>query len=143
MDIGGNTTAGEVPFWLPQRLTRTPVARSTLADANENHDWRMFADFAQALIAVARPLHADDPIGVELDQTLYALDATTIDLWLSLFPWARFRQGKAAVKVHTLLDLRGSIPAFVYISEGRYGNVTSLNLISCSRCRYSTIDVGD
>ncbi len=108
---------------------RTSVARSTLADANENPDWRMFADFAQALIAVARPLHAADPLSVELDQSLYALDATTIDLCLSLFPWARFRQGKAAVKVHTLLDLRGSIPTFIYISEGKVHEVNILDSI--------------
>ncbi len=108
---------------------RTAVARSTLAEANENHDWRMFADFTQTLIAIARPLHATDPFGVELDQTLYALDATTIDLCLSLFPWARFRQGKAAVKVHTLLDLRGSIPAFLYISEGKAHEVNVLDSI--------------
>ena len=108
---------------------RTPVARSTLAEANENHDWRMFADFTQALIASARPLHVADPFGVELDQTLYALDATTIDLCLSLFSWARFRQGKAAVKVHTLLDLRGSIPVFLYISEGKVHEVNVLDSI--------------
>ena len=108
---------------------RTPVARSTLAEANENHDWRMFADFTQALIASARPLHVADPFGVELDQTLYALDATTIDLCLSLFSWARFRQGKAAVKVHTLLDLRGSIPAFLYISDRKVHEVNVLDSI--------------
>jgi hypothetical protein len=84
-----------------------------LADANETHDWRIFADFAQHLIGIARPLHAQDPIGLELDHTLYALDSTTIDLCLSLFPWAKFRQQKAAVKMHTLLDPRGSIPTFI------------------------------
>ena len=78
------------------------VARSTLADANDTHDWRIFADFGQSLIAIARPLHADDPIGFELDHTLYALDSTTIDLCLSLFPWAKFRKQKGAVKMHTL-----------------------------------------
>ena len=88
------------------------VARSTLADANESRDWRIYADFAQVLIGMARPLYAHDPIGVDLDQTLYALDSTTIDLCLSLFPWARFRQHKAAVKMHTLLDLHGNIPTF-------------------------------
>jgi hypothetical protein len=86
---------------------RGKVARSTLADANESHDWRIFADFAQVLIRIARPLYAHDPIGVDLDQSLYALDSTTIDLCLSLFPWARFRKHKAAVKMHTLLDLHG------------------------------------
>src|SRR5439155_14791118 len=85
-----------------------PTARSTLADANETRDWRIFADFAQVLIAIARPLYALDPIGVDLDQTLYALDSTTIDLCLALFPWAKFRKLKAAVKMHTLLDLRGN-----------------------------------
>ena len=84
---------------------RGRVARSNLADANEAHDWRIFADFAQALIGIARPMYANDPIGVDLDHTLYALDSTTIDLCLSLFPWAKFRQHKAAVKMHTLLDL--------------------------------------
>ena len=88
------------------------VARSTLADANESRDWRIHADFAQVLIRIARPLYVRDPIGVDLDQSLYALDSTTIDLCLSLFPWATFRQRKAAVKMHTLLDLRGNIPTF-------------------------------
>jgi hypothetical protein len=83
---------------------RGRVARSTLADANETHDWRIYADFAQVLIGIARPLYVDDPIGVDLDQSLYALDSTTIDLCLSLFPWARFRRYKGAVKMHTLLD---------------------------------------
>ena len=89
------------------------VARSTLADANESRDWRIYADFAQVLIRIARPLYVRDPIGVDLDQSLYALDSTTIDLCLSLFPWATFRQRKAAVKMHTLLDLRGNIPTFI------------------------------
>ena len=86
---------------------RSQVARSTLADANESRDWRIYADFAQVLIRIARPLYARDPIGVDLHQSLYALDSTTIDLCLSLFPWAKFRRRKAAVKMHTLLDLRG------------------------------------
>ena len=89
---------------------RSRIARSTLADANETHDWRIFADFAQHLIRIARPLHVKDPIGVDLDHTLYALDSTTIDLCLSLFPWAKFRRHKGAVKMHTLLDLHGNIP---------------------------------
>jgi hypothetical protein len=97
---------------------RGQVARSTLADANESHDWRIYADFAQVLIGIARPLYAQDPIGVDLDQSLYALDSTTIDLCLSLFPWARFRKHKAAVKMHTLLDLHGSIPTFIHITDG-------------------------
>src|SRR5438045_1252768 len=85
------------------------VSRSTLADANDAHDWRIYADFAQVLIRIARPLYASDPIGVDLDQSLYALDSTTIDLCLALFPWAKFREHKAAVKMHTLLDLHGNI----------------------------------
>jgi hypothetical protein len=96
---------------------RGRVARSTLADANETHDWRIYADFAQVLIRIARPLHASDPIGVDLDQSMYALDSTTIDLCLSLFPWAKFRKHKAAVKMHTLLDLHGNIPAFISITD--------------------------
>ena len=95
---------------------RSKIARSTLADANESRDWRIYADFAQVLIGIARPLYARDPIGLDLDQTLYALDSTTIDLCLSLFPWAKFRRRKAAVKMHTLLDLRGNIPTFIRIT---------------------------
>ena len=98
---------------------RGKVSRSTLADANELRDWRIYADFAQVLIGIARPLYADDPLGVELDQNLYALDSTTIDLCLSLFPWARFRRHKAAVKMHTLLDLHGSIPTFTALQKGK------------------------
>src|SRR5438105_13434645 len=108
---------------------RGQVSRSTLADANENRDWRIFADFAQVLIGMARPLYASDPIGVELDQTLYALDSTTIDLCLSLFPWARFRKGKAAVKMHTLLDLHGNIPTFISITDGQVHDVNILDEI--------------
>jgi Domain of unknown function (DUF4372)/Transposase DDE domain len=106
---------------------RRKVSRSTLADANELRDWRIYADFAQVLIAIARPLYADDPIGVELNQNLYALDSTTIDLCLSLFPWAKFRQHKAAVKMHTLLDLHGSIPTFIRITEGKTHDVNVLD----------------
>lgn len=106
---------------------RGKVSRSTLADANESRDWRIYADFAQVLIGLARPLYAHDPIGVDLDQTLYALDSTTIDLCLSLFPWARFRQHKAAVKMHTLLDLHGSIPTFIRITEGKVHDVNVLD----------------
>ena len=103
------------------------VARSTLADANESRDWRIYADFAQVLIGMARPLYAHDPIGVDLDQTLYALDSTTIDLCLSLFPWARFRKHKAAVKMHTLLDLHGNIPTFIRITAGQVHDVNILD----------------
>jgi hypothetical protein len=106
---------------------RSKVARSTLADANETHDWRIFADFAQVLIGMARPLYAHDPIAVDLDQSLYALDSTTIDLCLSLFPWARFRQHKAAVKMHTLLDLHGNIPTFLRITDGTVHDVNILD----------------
>jgi hypothetical protein len=108
---------------------RGRVARSNLADANESHDWRIFADFAQILIRIARPLYARDPIGEDLDQSLYALDSTTIDLCLSLFPWARFRQHKAAVRMHTLLDLHGNIPTFIEITEGTIHDVNILDQI--------------
>src|SRR6202035_758185 len=108
---------------------RSRIARSTLADANETHDWRIFADFALHLIAIARPLHAEDPMGVDLDHSLYALDSTTIDLCLTLFPWAKFRQHKGAVKMHTLLDLRGNIPTFIRITEGRVHDVNILDEI--------------
>src|SRR5260370_1997730 len=106
---------------------RGQVARSTLADANESHDWRIYADFAQVLIGIARPLYAHDSIGVDLDQSLYALDSTTIDLCLSLFPWARFRKHKAAVKMHTLLDLHGNIPTFIHITDGTVHDVNILD----------------
>jgi len=108
---------------------RSKIARSTLADANESRDWRIFADFAQVLIAIARPLYVGDPIGVDLDASLYALDSTTIDLCLSLFPWAHFRSTKAAVKMHTLLDLRGNIPSFIHISDGKLHDVHALDLL--------------
>jgi hypothetical protein len=103
------------------------VSRSTLADANDAHDWRIYADFAQVLIRIARPLYASDPIGVDLDQSLYALDSTTIDLCLSLFPWAKFRKHKAAVKMHTLLDLHGNIPTFISITDGKVHDVNVLD----------------
>jgi Domain of unknown function (DUF4372)/Transposase DDE domain len=106
---------------------RTKVSRSTLADANENRDWRIYADFAQVLIHIARDLYADDDFGVELDETVYALDASTIDLCLSLFPWARFRKTKGAVKLHTLLDLRGCIPTFISITDGKVHDVKILD----------------
>ena len=108
---------------------RGRAARSTLADANESRDWRIFADFAQVLIGIARPLYAHDPIGVDLDQSLYALDSTTIDLCLSLFPWARFRKHKAAVKMHALLDLHGNIPTFIRSSDGKLHDVNILDEI--------------
>ena len=108
---------------------RGKVSRSTLADANESHDWDIFADFAQGLIATARPLHACDLMGVDLHQSLYALDSTTIDLCLSLFPWAKFRQRKAAVKMHTLLDLHGNIPTFIRVTSGAVHDVNILDEI--------------
>jgi len=106
---------------------RGSVAHSTLADANRTRDWRIYADLAQVLIARARRLYAAEPFGVELEQTVYALDSTTIDLCLSLFPWARFRSTKAAIKLHTLLDLRGPIPSMITISEGKQADVRILD----------------
>ncbi len=106
---------------------RSAVAHSTLAEANRSRDWRIYHDLAQLLITRARRLYADEPIGVELDQTVYALDSTTIDLCLSLFPWARFRRAKAAIKLHTLLDLRGPIPTMISISDGKQADVRVLD----------------
>lgn len=106
---------------------RCKVSRSTLAYTNENRDWHIYADFAQVLIHIARNLYANEDLGVELDQTVYALDSTTIDLCLSLFPWARFRKRKGAVKLHTLLDLRGNIPTFIQITDGKVHDVNILD----------------
>jgi hypothetical protein len=108
---------------------RGKVSRSALADANESRDWRIYAEFAQALIRIARRLYAKEPLGINLYETVYALDSTTIDLCLSLFPWASFRQTKAAVKLHTLLDLRGGIPTFIHISDGKLHDVNVLDLL--------------
>ena len=108
---------------------REPIRRSTLSDANEARDWRIYADFAQVLIRQARKLYAADSFGVELADTVYALDSTTIDLCLSVFPWAPFRATKAAVKMHTLLDLRGAIPSFLHISDGKLHDVNVLDLL--------------
>jgi Domain of unknown function (DUF4372)/Transposase DDE domain len=121
---------------------RGKVARTNLAAANESHDWRIFADFAQILIGIARPLYASDPIGVELDQSLYALDSTTIDLCLALFPWARFRTGKAAVKMHTLLDLHGNIPTFISITDGKVHDVNVLDEIQPEAGAFYVMDRG-
>ena len=121
---------------------RGNVARSTLADANESHDWRIYADFAQVLIGMARPLYAHDPIGVDLDHSLYALDSTTIDLCLSLFPWARFRQHKAAVKLHTLLDLHGNIPTFLRVTAGAVHDVNVLDEIVPEAGSFYVMDRG-
>ena len=108
---------------------RGKISRSTLAEANEKRDWRMYADFCQILISQARSLYADEDFGVELKETAYALDSTTIDLCLSLFPWASFRKHKAAVKMHTLLDLRGNIPSFIEITEGTLHDVNILDIL--------------
>jgi len=105
------------------------ISKSTLADANNQRDWHIYADFAQVLIHRARKLYLNEPFGVELEQTAYALDATTIDLCLSLFPWAYFRKNKAAVKLHTLLDLRGSIPTFIDISDGKLYDANILDIL--------------
>jgi hypothetical protein len=121
---------------------RGQVARSTLADSNESRDWRIYADFAQVLIRIARPLYAHDPIGVDLDQSLYALDSTTIDLCLSLFPWAKFRQHKAAVKMHTLLDLHGNIPTFIRITDGTVHDVNILDEILPEAGAFYVLDRG-
>jgi transposase len=118
------------------------VSRSTLADANEVHDWRIYADFAQVLIRIARPLYASDTIGVELDQSLYALDSTTIDLCLALFPWAKFRKHKAAVKMHTLLDLHGNIPTFISITDGKVHDVNILDEIFPEAGAFYVVDRG-
>ena len=108
---------------------REPIRRSTLADANESRDWRIYAEFAQRLIAQARRLYADESLGMDLTNTVYALDSTTIDLCMSVFPWARFRSTKSAVKMHTLLDLRGNIPSFIHISDGKLHDVHALDML--------------
>jgi len=121
---------------------RSPVKRSTLADANELRDWRLWADLAAVLIRRARKLYASDPLGVELDTTVYALDSTTIDLCLSLFAWAPFRSTKAAIKLHTLLDLRGAIPAFIHISNGKLHDVNVLDLLPVEAGAFYVMDRG-
>ena len=108
---------------------REPIRRSTLADANEARDWRIYADLAQRLITRARKLYATEDLGLDLTNTVYALDSTTIDLCLSVFPWAHFRTSKAAVKMHTLLDLRGNIPSFIHVSDGKLADVHALDLL--------------
>jgi hypothetical protein len=121
---------------------RGKVSRTTLADANERHDWRIYADFAQVLIGIARPLYAHDPIGVDLTHSLYALDSTTIDLCLSLFPWAKFRKQKGAVKMHTLLDLHGNIPTFISITDGKIHDVKILDEIDPEAGAFYVMDRG-
>jgi len=121
---------------------RGKVSRNTLAHANEVRDWRIYADFAQILIHRARALYRDEDFGVELDQTVYALDATTIDLCLSLFPWARFRTQKGAIKLHTLLDLRGPIPAFIEITDGKIHDVRILDILMPEAGAFYVMDRG-
>ena len=106
---------------------RSTAARNTLANANAVRDWRIYADFAQSLIGIARPMYVDEPFGVDLQDTVYALDSTTVDLCLSVFPWARFQQHRAAIRLHTLLDLRGNIPTFIHISDGKMGDVKAID----------------
>ena len=121
---------------------REPIRRSTLADANESRDWRIYADFAARLIIQARALYANEDLGLELSNTVYALDSTTIDLCLSVFPWAHFRTTKAAVKMHTLLDLRGSIPSFIHISDGKLHDVHALDLLTLEASAIYVMDRG-
>jgi hypothetical protein len=131
---------------IPDRLYhcgfRGRISRSTLADANEHRDWRIYADFARVLIDRARILYRDEDLGLELDQTVYAFDSTTIDLCLSLFPWAPFQQQKAAIKLHTLLDLRGSIPTFIRVTDGRVHDVLVLDEIIPEPGSFYVLDRG-
>jgi len=131
-----------VPTKLYHLGIRGNVCRTTLADANERRDWRIFADFAQVLIAEARELYAKDTGVADLSQTIYALDSTTIDLCLELFPWAKFRRTKAAVKLHTLIDLRGSIPTFIHITDGKVHDVNALDVLTPEPGAYYIMDRG-
>lgn len=121
---------------------RGRISRSTLADANESVDWRIYADFAQVLIATARPLYAEESLGFDLDSTVYALDSTTIALCLSVFPWARFQTTNGAVKLHTLLDLRGSIPTFLEISDGKRSDISILDEVPLEAGSFYVMDRG-
>jgi len=121
---------------------RSAIARNTLANANAVRDWRIYADFARHLIGIARRLYADDPLALELDDTVYALDSTTIDLCLSVFAWAPFRSTKAAVKLHTLLDLRGNIPSFIFISDGKMHDVNILDRLVAEAGAFYVMDRG-
>ncbi|MGH6629789.1 MAG: IS4 family transposase [Burkholderiales bacterium] len=121
---------------------RSVVARSTLADANATRDWRIHADFAQDLIAIARPLYAGDDLGLDIARAVYALDSTTIDLCLSVFPWAHFQATKAAIKLHTALDLRGPIPSFIHISDGKLHDVNVLDMLSFEAGAFYVMDRG-
>jgi Transposase DDE domain/Domain of unknown function (DUF4372) len=136
------TCLGAVGSKLYHSGIRRAPARSTLADANENRDWRLFADFARELIAQASVLYADEPFGVELKQTAYALDSTTIDLCLSLFPWAKFRRTKAAIKLHTLLALRGNFPTVVIVTTGRVHDVNILDQLAFDPGSFYIFDRG-
>lgn len=121
---------------------RGNFTRSNLADANERCDWRLYCEFAQALIRIARRLYATEPFGLELDSTVYALDSTTIDLCLTMFPWAPFRSTKAAIKLHTLLDLRGAIPSFIHISDGKWHDVNVLDILIPEAGAFYVMDRG-
>ncbi len=121
---------------------RGSVSKSTLADANENRDWRIFADFAHILISLAREMYHDDSFAVDLTNTTYALDSSTIDLCLSMFPWARFRKTKGAIKLHTLLDLRGNIPSFIQITTGKVHDVNILDQLVFEAGSFYIMDRG-
>jgi hypothetical protein len=121
---------------------RSPVARNTLANANAVRPWQIYADLAQHLIGIARPLYASEPIGLDLKETVYAFDATTIDLCLSVYPWAPFRSAKAAIKLHTLLDVRGSIPSFIHVSDGKTHEVNVLDLLTPEPGAFYLLDRG-
>ncbi len=121
---------------------RSPVSRNNLANANKVRDWRIYADLAHALIRTARKLYASDSFALELDNTVYALDATTIDLCLSMFPWANFRRAKGAIKLHTLLDLRGNIPTFIHISDGKLHEVNTLDILPLEAGAFYVMDRG-
>ena len=121
---------------------RSPVARNTLANANAVRPWQIYADLAQHLIGIARPLYANEPIGLDLKETVYAFDATTIDLCLSVYPWAPFRSTKAAIKLHTLLDVRGSIPSFIHISDGKTHEVNVLDALTPEPGAFYLLDRG-
>ena len=121
---------------------RGDMSRNTLANANQRRDWRIYAEFAQAMIRIARPLYADEDLGLDLDNTVYALDASTIDLCLSVFPWALFRSTKSAVKLHTLLDLRGNIPTFIHVSDGKMHDVNVLDILTPEPGAFYIMDRG-
>ncbi len=121
---------------------RGKVSRSTMADANEQRDWRIYASLAQSLIVTARELYSSEPFLADLDETIYALDSTTIDLCLSMFPWATFRKHKAAIKLHTLLDLRGNIPTFINISDGKVHDVNALDVLPLETGAFYVMDRG-